>query len=430
MRSKLIIGLVLISCILVTWLFSYIYLGLLNAYEQSGRLMEIEYSWFFRLLLNIGGYLTVLLPGFILYKYVEKSNYFDNASSKSVLYRTLYACFGEPDRLPETVKPTKLVDETSAKEGYELIFCFTGLMGAYLVWGLLQEKIMTQNYSMPDGTLIKFNDSQFLVFINRLLAFVIALTRLLYTKQAVVSAPLYKFSYCSVTNIISAWCQYEALKYVSFPTQVLSKSCKVIPVMLMGKLISRNKYEVYEYVTAVMISVGMMLFMFGSNEDNAVSRVTTASGAALLALYMACDSFTSSWQGALFATHGCSPLQMLCAVNLFSCALTAAALAHQPASAHSLALLQDPTFAFDCLLLSASSAFGQLLIYRTISSFGAVVFTIIMTLRQALSILLSCLVYGHVVTASGGVGVVTVFLALLLRVYCRQRLRRRRAVHA
>lgn len=73
---------------------------------------------------------------------------------------------------------------------------------------------------MPDGTLIKFNDSQFLVFINRFLAFLVALGRLLCTHQPLVAAPLYKFSFCSVTNIISAWCQYEALKYVSFPTQV------------------------------------------------------------------------------------------------------------------------------------------------------------------------------------------------------------------
>lgn len=51
--------------------------------------------------------------------------------------------------------------------------------------------------------------------------------------------------------------------------QVLSKSCKVIPVMLMGKVISRNKYELYEYVTAVLISVGMVLFMFGSHDDYA-----------------------------------------------------------------------------------------------------------------------------------------------------------------
>jgi hypothetical protein len=33
-------------------------------------------------------------------------------------------------------------------------------------------------------------------------------------------APLYQFSFCSISNILSSWCQYEALKYVTFPTQV------------------------------------------------------------------------------------------------------------------------------------------------------------------------------------------------------------------
>ncbi|KAL0819154.1 hypothetical protein ABMA28_008409 [Loxostege sticticalis] len=429
MRSRIFIVIKIIACLLGTWFVVRLYKHILNAYEQAGYYIYLEYAWFFQLLLNIGGYATVLLPGFILYKYLDKSNYFDKIGNSTHLSRILYACFGEPtERLPDSIKPTK-VDETPAREGLELTLCFTGLMGAYLVWGLLQEKIMTQSYQMADGTLIKFDDSQFLVFINRLLAFCVALGRLVCTRQPLVAAPLYKFSFCSLTNIVSAWCQYEALKYVSFPTQVLSKSCKVIPVMMMGKLISRTKYELYEYVTAVMISVGMVLFMFGSHDDNAVSTITTMSGVTLLALYMVCDSFTSSWQGALFTNYNCSSLQMLCGVNLFSCVLTAASLVHHSNTQHSLRLLQHPVFALDVLLLSASSAVGQLLIYRTIARFGAVVFTIIMTLRQAVSILLSCFVYGHRVSAGGGAGVLLVFAAALLRVYCRRRLRARRQVN-
>ncbi|KAL0803200.1 hypothetical protein ABMA28_017343 [Loxostege sticticalis] len=429
MRSRIFIVIKIIACLLGTWFVVRLYKHILNAYEQAGYYIYLEYAWFFQLLLNIGGYATVLLPGFILYKYLDKSNYFDKIGNSTHLSRILYACFGEPtERLPDSIKPTK-VDETPAREGLELTLCFTGLMGAYLVWGLLQEKIMTQSYQMADGTLIKFDDSQFLVFINRLLAFCVALGRLVCTRQPLVAAPLYKFSFCSLTNIVSAWCQYEALKYVSFPTQVLSKSCKVIPVMMMGKLISRTKYELYEYVTAVMISVGMVLFMFGSHDDNAVSTITTMSGVTLLALYMVCDSFTSSWQGALFTNYNCTSLQMLCGVNLFSCVLTAASLVHHSNTQHSLRLLQHPVFALDVLLLSASSAVGQLLIYRTIARFGAVVFTIIMTLRQAVSILLSCFVYGHRVSAGGGAGVLLVFAAALLRVYCRRRLRARRQVN-
>ncbi|XP_064074103.1 adenosine 3'-phospho 5'-phosphosulfate transporter 1 [Vanessa tameamea] len=416
MRSKLIIGIVLVLCVLATWLFGRLYRELLYVYEQTGTLTDSEYSWVFRLLLNLVGYSTVLLPCYVLYKYLEKTNYFDKISNNSWISRILFACFSEHDHIPESLKPVK-VEENPKHEGLELAFCFSGLMGAYLVWGLLQEKIMTQNYVMPDGSHQKFNDSQFLVFINRLLGFLIALVRLLSTGQQVIAAPLYKFSYCSLTNIISAWCQYEALKYVSFPTQVLSKSCKVIPVMLMGKLISRNKYEGYEYGTAVLISAGMALFLLGGARG--AWAAPSAAGAALLALYMCCDSFTSSWQGALFRRHALRPLQMLCAVNLCSCALSAAALLHRAPPA--AALLHHPMFVSDCLLLSASSAVGQLLIYRTIARFGPVLFTIIMTLRQAVSILISCAVYGHSISAEGCVGVVLVFAAVFLRIYWRKR---------
>ncbi|CAG4990924.1 unnamed protein product [Parnassius apollo] len=457
MRSKIVIGTVLVLWAVLTWLFGHLYQELLNVYEQSDSLIDSDYSWCFRLLLNLVGYSTVLVPGYMLYKYLEKTNYFDKITNKTWLSRVLFACFGEPgEKLPEAVKPAKVND---TREGFELVFCFVGLMGAYLVWGLLQEKIMTQNYVMADGSLVRFNDSQLLVFINRLLAFLIALGRLLWTGQPIIAAPLYKFSYCSLTNIISAWCQYEALKFVSFPTQVLSKSCKVIPVMLMGKLISRNKYEMYEYVTAILISVGMVLFMYGSHDDYAVSAATTGSGVALLALYMACDSFTSSWQAALFARHSPRPLQMLAAVNLCSLALTAAALRHHARVRDRTRLLQHPVFVMDCLLLSLSSAVGQMLIYRTIARFGAVVFTIIMTLRQAVSILVSCAVYGqaccslhitwcragvysvrcvqavsilvscavygHGVSWRGAGGVLLVFAAAALRIYCRERTRRR-----
>ena len=37
----------------------------------------------------------------------------------------------------------------------------------------------------------------------------------------ILMQPFCRYSYCSLSNILSSWCQYEALKYISFPTQVL-----------------------------------------------------------------------------------------------------------------------------------------------------------------------------------------------------------------
>lgn len=115
-----------------------------------------------------------------------------------------------------------------------LSYCFVGLMASYLTWGVLQEKIMTREYLGLDGkTKSFFKDSQFLVFSNRFLAFIIAICYLLLKQQTRHRAPLFKYSYASLSNVMSAWLQYEALKFISFPTQVLAKSCKLVPVMLM-----------------------------------------------------------------------------------------------------------------------------------------------------------------------------------------------------
>lgn len=101
-----------------------------------------------------------------------------------------------------------------------------------------------------------FHDSQFLVLVNRVLAFVVAMMaifvqsringrnrRISHKKLAFTGstneyrvAPLHLFSFCSVSNILSSWCQYEALKYVNFPTQVTA--LPLIPFICFSSIVS------------------------------------------------------------------------------------------------------------------------------------------------------------------------------------------------
>lgn len=76
-------------------------------------------------------------------------------------------------------------------------------------------------YSNTNGESAKFKDSQFLVFVNRILAFVLSGIAIFIWKQPRHTVPFYKYIYCSFSNIMSSWCQYEALKFISFPTQVI-----------------------------------------------------------------------------------------------------------------------------------------------------------------------------------------------------------------
>ena len=67
-------------------------------------------------------------------------------------------------------------------------------------------------------------------------------------------------------------------------------------------------------------------------------------------------------------------------------------------------------------IFSICSTIGQLLIFYTIKNFGAVVFTIIMTIRILTSIGLSVILYNHQVTTVGFFGLVTVMAAIGYRI--------------
>lgn len=336
-----------------------------------------DYRWALKIIFNSLGYSCVFLPGILIYKYVEKIKYIDrsgemltdhsslekkyyytpnrlsfSANRTGILPQLIQLCFSGARslELPQTYnEPSKQTSTTknAMDNVYELGKCFVGLMASFLVWGLLQEKIITQPYesTLANGEKVieHFRDSQFLVFTNRTLAFFVAFTTLcvkyrlsrnaaapITSTQIWGAAPLFKYSFASFSNIMSAWFQYEALKYVNFPTQVLAKSCKIIPVMLMGKIISRARFELYEYLTAILISLGMLAFLLGSKSDHhLLSSINSLTGIMLLVMYLVFDSFTSNWQSDLFKTYKMSSIQMMCSVNLFSSLFTAISLAIQ-----------------------------------------------------------------------------------------------------
>lgn len=343
-----------------------------------------QYSWITSGFQNILGYSTVLVPGYLIYRYIHKIGYLDKAGNTRLTF-VIRKCFEGDEILERTNAASSNVTQsrTILQDALLLLFYFVCLQVSFLTWGVLQEKVMTQKYENTKGDIGHFTDSQFLVFVNRILAFLLSGFVVLCRRQPSHKAPLYKYVYCSLSNILSSWCQYEALKYVSFPHQVLAKAAKTIPVMIMGKLISKTKYESYEYIAALILSVGMLFFMLDTGNDHKGSSVTTLSGLILLCSYIAFDSFTSNWQGSLFKQYHMKPVQMMCGVNLFSCIFTAISLMQQGGFLKSFTFMIDyPSFIFDCFLLSLCSATGQLFIFKTIATFGPLIFVIITTIRN------------------------------------------------
>ena len=78
-------------------------------------------------------------------------------------------------------------------------------------------------------------------------------------------------------------------------------------------------------------------------------------------------------------------------------------------------LAADAACARDIAILAFTSATGQLFIFYTIKKFGPIVFTIMMTTRQMLSMIVSCLVYGHTLGLGAVLGSAVVFGVLFFK---------------
>ena len=335
-------------------------------------------------------------------------------------------------------KGTDVIDETGNKStgkssmeqqtGFslstiiEFTLCFAGLQVSYLIWGIMQESIMGSTYDPtplnPSG---KFPSATFCVFSNRFLAIIVAAIVCKFQHGTLQSsAPLWYFTPCALSNTLSSWGQYQALSFVSFSLQTLFKATKVIPVMIMGRLLKGTNYSVVEYLEAILITGGVAVFSMSSNSPyTETDNGHEIKGFMLLVVYVLSDSFTAQWQSRIYRDYGkIDTYHMMYGVNCSSIILTALALVFSGDIPKVIEFcMYNPLALWYNVITAITSTTGQMAIFYTIKRFGPVVFTIIMTTRQMLSIVLSTIVFGHSISAGSVLGALFVFTAIFHSVY-------------
>ena len=106
----------------------------------------------------------------------------------------------------------------------------------------------------------------------------------------------------------------------------------MIPVMLMGYVVSGKRYKCVEYLVALGVTAGVATFKLYEVNDAPVKN-TELLGVAFIFTYMVCDSFTSNWQSKIFKQHQVNSMTMMLNVNIFSSAFTGSVTISSPRSA-------------------------------------------------------------------------------------------------
>ncbi|KAH1145490.1 hypothetical protein GLYMA_15G041700v4 [Glycine max] len=280
-------------------------------------------------------------------------------------------------------------------------FAVAGIMLTLVTYGVLQEKIMRVPYGAEKEY---FKHSLFLVFCNRITTSAVSACSLLASKKAMDPvAPIYKYCLISVSNILTTTCQYE----------------------VWGALIMQKRYQGPDYLLAFLITLGCSVFiLYPAGADMSPysrGRENTVWGVLLMVGYLGFDGFTSTFQDKLFRGYDMEIHNQIFYTTLCSCILSLTGLILQGHLIPAVEFVYNHHDCFfDIALLSTVATVSQFFISYTIRTFGALTFATIMTTRQLVSIMLSCVWFAHPLSWEQWIGAVIVFGSLYGKSFSRK----------
>ncbi|KAG9315570.1 UAA transporter [Chiua virens] len=256
---------------------------------------------------------------------------------------------------------------------------------------------------------------------------------------------------CSSFIALAAPFGFAALSYITYPTMVLGKSCKLVPVMLMNFLLYRRKFAPHKYLVVALVTTGISVFMFFGNEkpskatsnktpDGTQSPYPQLIGIAYLLINLILDGAVNSTQDEIFSKYKVSGQQMMFWINAFCTVLTTALgtlplpyipVLHPTSGTQSefgtaLEFIRThPSVVVPLVQFSITGALGQLFIFETLQHFGSLTLVTITLTRKMFTMILSVVVYNHKLTLGQWLGAAIVFAGISIEAFVK-----RKDVHA
>jgi len=297
----------------------------------------------------------------------------------------------------------------------KFMICALGIFIMYFYFGILQEKITRGKYIDGDNT-ERFTHTLALVFVqcvvNGIYAKIVSVT---FMKQGEDTTKTFYYAASSMTYLLAMVCSNMALQWVNYPTQVVGKSCKPIPVMILGVLIGKRSYPWRKYFFIVIISLGVALFIYKDSKPTSTDDATYGMGELLLCLSLTMDGITGAIQERMRAEHKTKSSHMMLSMNLWSTAYLAVALLVTGEGIEFIHFVsRHPSIIWHLATFSVASALGQFFIFLTVSDFGPLPCSVITTTRKFFTVLGSVLLFGNELVTRQWLGTALVFSGIFL----------------
>ncbi|OXB63394.1 hypothetical protein ASZ78_004835, partial [Callipepla squamata] len=226
----------------------------------------------------------------------------------------------------------------------QFFICVSGVFMFYLIYGYLQELIFSVEGFKPFGwylTLVQFGFYSIFGLIE---------LQLIQDKRRRIPGKTYMI--IAFLTVGTMGLSNTSLGYLNYPTQVIFKCCKLIPVMVGGVFIQGKRYNIADVSAALCMSLGLIWFTLA---DSTVAPNFNLTGVILISLALCADAAIGNVQEKAMKLHNGSNSEMVTVSHLVL-----------------LLLLQHPiqTYGY-AFLFSLTGYFGISFVLALIKIFGA-----------------------------------------------------------
>lgn len=220
------------------------------------------------------------------------------------------------------------------------------------------------------------------------------------------------YAAAAFTYLSAMVCGNMALRWVTYPTQVIAKSSKPIPVMLIGVLLAHKRYTIQKYFFVLMIVVGVIMFIYkdGKSKDGDSNNHI---GLILIGISLLSDGVLGAIEDRMRAATKPSTFNFMFSINMYSAIFLAVGtvLTGEISKFYEFALKYPDVYA---KIGSAAivGSFGQIFIFMMISEFGPLPCSIVTTTRKFFTVLISVLFMGNPLSTRQIFATAIVFAAL------------------
>ncbi|KAK1173653.1 adenosine 3'-phospho 5'-phosphosulfate transporter 2-like [Acipenser oxyrinchus oxyrinchus] len=321
-----------------------------------------------------------------------------------------------PSKTEDMSPHIKSVDElrvlginlSSFSQPAQFFICVVGVFVFYLIYGYLQELIFSVEGFKPFGwylTLVQFGF--YAVF---------GLVELQLTQEKRRRIPGKTYMMIAFLTVATMGLSNTSLGYLNYPTQVIFKCCKLIPVMIGGVFIQGKRYNLADVSAALCMSLGLIWFTLA---DSKIAPSFSLTGLVLITLALCADAVIGNVQEKAMKLHNGSNSEMVLYSYSIGFVYILVGLSCIGGLGPAVAFCsQHPVKTYGyAFSFSLTGYFGISFVLALIKLFGALVAVTVTTGRKAMTIVLSFMFFSKPFTFQYVWGGLLVVFGIFLNVY-------------